>query len=268
MIRIVRTSDGWGLQEGSDVRGLAYSLAEMLRGAPIERTETIMDSDLMAPVDLQPVWAAGVTYEGSLVARTEESLEPDVYERVYSARRPELFYKCDPNDVVGPDGAGAVRSDSGWNVPEPELVLVLDCAGEVFGYTIGDDISSRSIEGENPLYLPQAKVYAGSCVIGPWIVPASQVSAPFEIKVAIHRQTQRIFEASISTAKMRRSFGELARWLYRGLSFPHGAMLMTGTGLVPTDDVTLQRDDRVSISVDGIGTLNHSIDVLNVGEDP
>ncbi len=263
--RIVHTSAGWGVEEHGVVHRCRHSLAEMLTGDPLEVTDERLDAPLLAPIDHQEVWAAGVTYQRSLQARAEESKEPDVYERVYLADRPELFFKSTPSRVVGPGGTGLIRSDSTWDVPEPEIVLVLDSGGRLFGYTIGDDLSSRSIEGDNPLYLPQAKVYDGACVVGPGIVPAGDISPPFDIRMTITRDGAPAFDASLSTRKMHRSFEELASWLFRGLRFPEGVLLMTGTGLVPGDDFTLQQDDRVTIAVDGIGTLEHAISVLGSG---
>jgi 2-dehydro-3-deoxy-D-arabinonate dehydratase len=267
MRRIARTAEGWGLlQEDGSLLELAHPLAAMLTGAPIETTgRTLAAAPLLAPVDDQEVWASGVTYERSLVARAEESQEPDVYERVYLAPRPELFFKATGARVRGPGDAGTVRSDSTWDVPEPELALVIDAQGSVFGYTIGDDLSSRSIEGENPLYLPQAKVYAGSCVLGPCIVPAADIDGPFDIRLSIERGGEVVFDGTTSTAKMRRTFDELADWLSRGMAFPAGVVLMTGTGLVPDEPFTLKPGDTVSIAIDPIGTLTHTVELLECG---
>jgi 2-dehydro-3-deoxy-D-arabinonate dehydratase len=210
-------------------------------------------------VDTQEVWAAGVTYARSLEARVEESRQPDVYDLVYEADRPELFFKASAARVLGPGALGCIRADSEWNVPEPEVALVLDPDGQVWGYTIGDDISSRSIEGENPLYLPQAKVYDGSCVLGPCIVPAADVAPPFDISLRIERGGAVVFEADTSTSKMTRDFTDLAQWLYRANTFPNGAVLLTGTGIVPDDEHTLLAGDVVHIEVDGLGLLTHGI---------
>jgi len=267
MRRIARTADGWGLlQDDSTLFELTHPLREILAGAPLETTgRTLPGGPLLAPVDEQEVWASGVTYERSLVARAEESQEPDVYERVYLASRPELFMKSTPARVRGPGQVGTIRSDSTWDVPEPELALVIAADGAIFGYTIGDDLSSRSIEGENPLYLPQAKVYTGSCVLGPCIVPASDVDGPFEVHLGIERDGATAFEGSTSTAKMRRTFDELAGWLSRGLDFPAGAVLMTGTGLVPDEPFTLLAGDTVNIRIDPLGTLTHTVERLDCG---
>jgi 2-dehydro-3-deoxy-D-arabinonate dehydratase len=259
--RVVKTEAGWGLA-GDDgaVVALRHGLTELLQGAPLEPTSERLDGTaLLAPVDGQDVWAAGVTYERSLRAREEESTQPDVYDLVYRAERPELFFKARAEAVVGPGGEGGIRADSGWDVPEPEVVLVLDNRGAVFGYTLGDDLSSRSIEGENPLYLPQAKVYERSCVLGPGIVLASDVQPPFDIALAVRRGDAIAFEGETSTAKMHRSFEDLAQWLFRSMPFPAGVLLMTGTGVVPDDSFTLAPGDEVTIASDAIGVLGHGI---------
>ncbi len=258
--RILRTASGWGLVEGDDTpRRLRHSLAEMLAGAPVVPTEEPLDGDALAPLDDQEVWAAGVTYARSLRARAEESGGADVYDRVYASDRPELFFKSAPERVVGPGGTGSIRPDSGWDVPEPEVVLVLGSDGGIFGYTVGDDLSSRAIEGANPLYLPQAKIYDGSCVVGPWIVPAADAALPFPIEMRVTRQGEPVFEGSTSTEEMVRGFDDLASWLVRGLHFPQGVLLMTGTGIVPAGDFTLHPGDRVEITVGGVGRLEHGI---------
>ncbi|MEW6636762.1 MAG: fumarylacetoacetate hydrolase family protein [Actinomycetota bacterium] len=206
----------------------------------------------LAPVEgSQEVWASGVTYEQSREARRAESEEPDVYEKVYDAERPELFLKAPGWRVVGPEGEVRVRADSGWDVPEPELVLVLNERMEVVGYTAGNDVSSRRIEGENPLYLPQAKIFDGACSLGPEIVvPADpEELRGLEIRLRIRRGGEIAFEESVNTSRMRRSPEELAAYLGRELSFPEGALLMTGTGIVPGDGFTLKPGDRVEVSV-------------------
>ncbi len=261
--RVVRTTEGWGLATDDGVRRLAHPLSELLAGAPIETFDDPLGGTPLPPLDVQEVWAAGVTYERSLAARTEESQEPDVYDRVYAADRPELFFKSLPHRVIGPGGTGLIRSDSGWDVPEPEITLVLDHTGALFGYTIGDDLSSRSIEGDNPLYLPQAKVYEGSCVIGPHIVLAADAMPPFEVELTITRAGEVVGKGTTSTARMHRTFPDLAQWLFRGLRFPHGVLLMTGTGIVP-DDMSLAGGDHVRIAVSGIGVLEHEVGVLDV----
>jgi len=222
--------------------------------------------ELLLPIEPPEVWCAGVTYERSRDARVEESAAKDVYALVYDAERPELFLKdaaC--RRTVGPGRPIGVRADSAWNVPEPEIALVLGEGGEIVGVTIGNDVSSRDIDGANPLYLPQAKVYTGSCVLGPCIVPAADVDGPFDIRLVIERDGAVVFEGTTSTAKMRRTFPELAAWLSRGLDLPSGAVLMTGTGLVPDEPFTLLAGDTVSITVDPIGTLTHTVELLECG---
>jgi 2-dehydro-3-deoxy-D-arabinonate dehydratase len=216
-------------------------------------------SVVLAPVESQEVWAAGVTYLRSREARVEESLDASPYDRVYVAERPELFFKSAGWRVRGPGDEVAVRADSEWNTPEPELVLVLDAEMRICGYTIGNDMSSRSIEGENPLYLPQAKVYDGACAIGPCIVPAGQVRPPFSITMEIVRGTDTVFKGDTGTDRMKRSFEDLARYLGDALTFPTGAFVLTGTGLVPDALFTLHPGDVVRIHVDGIGTLENPV---------
>jgi 2-dehydro-3-deoxy-D-arabinonate dehydratase len=217
---------------------------------------------LLAPIDRQEVWAAGVTYRRSQVARMEESQgAADFYDRVYAAARPELFFKATPHRVVGPNEAVRIRADARWNVPEPELALVLNSRLELVGYTVGNDMSSRDIEGENPLYLPQAKVYDGSCALGPWITLAPAMPPPAEITIAlsIERGGRRVFEGATSIGQMARSFGDLIAWLARDNSFPQGVILLTGTGIVPGDDFTLTPDDTIRITISGIGTLANTV---------
>lgn len=257
MRRIVKTPQGWALDTGERLR---HDLNQMLTGAPVETTGDRIDTaDLLAPIDDQQVWAAGVTYSRSLEARMEESREPDVYDRVYAAERPELFFKSLGPAVVGPGQDGGIRADSTWDVPEPEVGIVIDSTGRIFGYTVGDDLSSRSIEGENPLYLPQAKVYDGACVLGPGIVLADDAEPPFDIALTIDRNGATVFEADTSTSKMTRTFEDLAGWLRRAHAFPDGVVLLTGTGVVPAADVTLEAGDTVTIEVTGLGTLTHGI---------
>ncbi|MEM7697860.1 MAG: fumarylacetoacetate hydrolase family protein [Verrucomicrobiota bacterium] len=216
----------------------------------------------LAPIGSQPVWAAGVTYYRSRTARMEEAevAGGDIfYDKVYDAERPELFFKSDPESVQGPDQPIGIRTDSTWDVPEPELTLAINAAGKVFGYTIGNDMSSRSIEGENPLYLPQAKCYRHSCGLGPalWIGP--QPGPETKISINITRDNEVAFSGETSVAQIKRSFDELAGYLFRSNHFPKGSFLMTGTGIVPESDFTLQVDDQVAISIDGVGTLTNPI---------
>lgn len=217
---------------------------------------------LLPPVDQQEVWAAGVTYKRSKVARMEESVQSaSVYDRVYEAARPELFFKSMPQRVVGPDKPVRIRRDSKWNVPEPELTLVINSRLDLVGFTIGNDMSSRDIEGDNPLYLPQAKVYNQSCAIGPWITLAQYMPArpKIGIRLAIIRGSKIVFEGQTSVEQMAREFEDLISWLGRDNTFRDGAMLLTGTGIVPDSNFTLFPGDTVNISIDGIGTLANSV---------
>ena len=217
--------------------------------------------ELLAPVAPPEVWCAGVTYERSRDARVEESEVEDVYSLVYDAERPELFLKdAESRRTVGPGATIGIRSDSPWNVPEPELALVLGERGTIVGVTIGNDVSSRSIEGTNPLYLPQAKLYAGACALGPALVTPDDWSAPFEIHMRIlDAHGVELFAGETSTARMRRSFGELVDWLLRENPVPAGSALLTGTGLVPPSDFTLEPGHAVEIHVPGIGTLRNPV---------
>jgi 2-dehydro-3-deoxy-D-arabinonate dehydratase len=216
----------------------------------------------VAPVDQQEIWAAGVTYKRSKVAREEESKgAAQFYDKVYTAARPELFLKATPARVVNPNDPVRIRADAKWSVPEPELTLVISPAGKIVGYTIGNDMSSRDIEGENPLYLPQAKIYKGSCSVGPLITPLAAMPPleGVEIKLTIKRGEKVAFEGSTTLAQMARTTESLAEWLFRENEFPHGAMLLTGTGIVPPDEFTLAHGDDVSISIGGIGTLRNPV---------
>jgi 2-dehydro-3-deoxy-D-arabinonate dehydratase len=221
------------------------------------------DCVLLAPLESQEVWACGVTYERSRDARMHESTQRDVYDRVYDAERPEIFFKAMASRVVGPGARGVIRPDSTWDVPEPELALVLNSALEIVGYTVGDDLSSRSIEGDNPLYLPQAKVYQGCCVLGPAIVPAWEVADPLALAITltIERDGAVVFTGETSTARLHRTFADLVTYLGRENTFPSGAILLTGTGIVPPDDFTLAPNDTVRIAIDGLGLppLEHTI---------
>ncbi len=220
------------------------------------------DDPLLPPVEpAGEVWASGVTYERSREARETESVEADAYARVYDAERPELFFKALGWRVVGPDGGIRVREDSGWDVPEPELVIVVNSGMEIVGYTAGNDVSSRSIEGENPLYLPQAKIYDGSCALGPGIVlPAGPEDLrDLPIRLSISRGGEAVFEDEVSTDRMKRRPEELAAYLGRELSLPSGALLMTGTGIVPGEDFTLTPGDTVEVSVGDLVLTNQVI---------
>lgn len=216
----------------------------------------------LAPIGSQEIWAAGVTYLRSRDARIEEAVEPSPYDRVYQAERPELFCKAAGWRARGHGEPISIRGDSAWDVPEPELTLVLDQAMRVVGYTIGNDVSSRTIEGENTLYLPQAKTYDGSCALGPAIVAAEMTTLPFEIRLTIDRNGATVFDDVTSTDRMVRPFEELAAYLGRALAFPVGAFLMTGTGIVPDPPFTLRPGDVVRISIEGLGTLENRVEQL------
>jgi 2-dehydro-3-deoxy-D-arabinonate dehydratase len=222
----------------------------------------LADVHLLPPIDEQEVWAAGVTYKRSQVARMEESEHAaSAYDRVYASPRPELFFKATPHRVAGPGAPLRIRADSKWNVPEPELTLVLSSQLKLVGFTIGNDLSSRDIEGENPLYLPQAKVYNACCGLGPciWLPTGMPERETLKIKLQIVRGGNEVFRGETSAAEMSRTFEELIGWLGRDNSFPCGAFLLTGTGVVPKDEFTLHPGDMVHISIDGIGTLSNPI---------
>jgi 2-dehydro-3-deoxy-D-arabinonate dehydratase len=217
---------------------------------------------ILAPVVSQEVWAAGVTYYRSRTARIEESKAAGggtCYERVYDAERPELFFKATGRRVVGPGQAVRIRSDAKWSVPEPELALLINADGAIVGYTIGNDMSSRDIEAENPLYLPQAKVYDGSCALGPCILLSEQLPRTTSIQLEIGREGKIVFGGSTTLAELKREPEELAEFLFRDNSFPHGVFLLTGTGIVPNDEFTLSRGDTIRIGIDGIGTLENFV---------
>jgi 2-dehydro-3-deoxy-D-arabinonate dehydratase len=213
------------------------------------------------PIESQEVWAAGLTYERSRKARVEETVTPDPYDRAFLAERPELFFKATAERVRGPGEAIAIRADSTWDVPEPELALVCNAALEVVGYTIGNDVSSRSIEGENPLYLPQAKIYAGSCALGPVIAPAwAFVPGDNAIELRVTRAGKTAFSGATSTRAMRRRIPDLLTYLGRHNHFQRGVILLTGTGIVPPDDFSLQLGDEVTIRIEGIGELRNAVE--------
>ena len=218
---------------------------------------------ILAPAASQEVWAAGVTYYRSRNARMEESKDAggdNFYDRVYSAERPELFFKATGPRVIGPNGPVRIRSDAKWSVPEPELTLLINPAGGIVGYTIGNDMSSRDIEGENPLYLPQAKIYDGSCALGPGILLCSE---PLAKSTAIHLEITRagevVFTGDTTLAELKRDPKQLIEYLLRDNTFPHGVFLMTGTGIVPSDDFTLSSGDVIRISIDQIGLLENPV---------
>lgn len=226
------------------------------------------DVRLLAPIDTQEVWAAGVTYRRSRDARMEESTQKDVYDQVYDAERPELFFKASAHRVSDPGISLSIRSDSSWNVPEPELALVINRHGEIVGYTVGNDMSSRSIEGENPLYLPQAKIYDGCAALGPVVALASEIADPLDLRIemVIERESEVAFRGDISCQQINRSLNELVGYLFRANGFPDGVVLMTGTGIVPPDTFTLAEGDIVHITIDGIGTLSNPVRQLVVDQ--
>jgi 2-dehydro-3-deoxy-D-arabinonate dehydratase len=220
---------------------------------------------VLAPLGGQPVWAAGVTFRRSRDARLEESRGLDAYDKVYEAERPELFLKALPGTARGPGQPIGVRADSDWDVPEPELAVVADRRGEIVAFTIGDDVSSRSIEGENPLYLPQAKLYAGSCAVGPCLVPVGEAPDPaaMEITLTIERDGDELFADRCAVADMKRSLAELVDWLWRGQDLPLGVVLLTGTSIVPPPELTLRPGDRVTVAVSGLGRLVNPVELVD-----
>ncbi len=228
-----------------------------------EVAKKLLEEDALPPIGSQEVWAAGVTYMRSRNARMEESKESggaNFYDKVYVAERPELFFKSFSHRVAGHNQQVYIRKDSSWNVPEPELTLFINSTGKIQGYTIGNDMSSRSIEGENPLYLPQAKMYDRSAALGPCLfVTDHSISQATQIHMQILRNDKIIYDDSVEISRMKRSFNELIDFLYREYSFPDGSFLMTGTCLVPANDFTLLENDRVVIAIDNIGTLANTV---------
>ena len=237
-----------------------YLLSVVSKGEP---AEDFSSAKIEAPIGNQEVWAAGVTYYRSRSARMEESKTTgggDFYDRVYSAERPELFFKSTPNRVVGPGENVCIRKDATWSVPEPELTLLINHRGQIIGYTVGNDMSSRDIEGENPLYLPQAKVYVGSCALGPCVLIGNEpLSNSTPIRLEIVRDGHAEFAGATTLAELRRAPTTLVEYLFRDNSFPHGAFLMTGTGIVPPDSFTLASGDLIRITIDPIGTLENKV---------
>lgn len=231
--------------------------------AEAKPADAVVPQDLLPPIGSQEVWAAGVTYFRSRDARMEEAKTAgggDFYDRVYQARRPELFFKSAAHRVVGPEAKVAIRDDASWSVPEPELTLFVSPGGKITGYTIGDDMSSRDIEGENPLYLPQAKVYDRSCALGPCLLIADEpLPAATEIALEIRRSGATVFSGATTLKEMKRKPEELVEYLYRNNSFPHGCFLLTGTGVVPPDSFTLRAGDEIRITIAPIGTLVNTV---------
>ena len=255
-------SDDWDYLVNQDDLH-AFLQQEIPSSAASDDYRRWIETELLAPIGQQEVWAAGVTYLRSRDARMEESKKAggdNFYDRVYDADRPELFFKATAMRVVGPGDAVRIRRDSAWNVPEPELTLFITESGKIVGYTVGNDMSSRSIEGENPLYLPQAKTYDGSAALGPCLyVPAKPIESTTQIHLLIERGGKPLFSDQIALSQMKRKHHELAQFLFRECSHPNGCYLMTGTGIVPPDDFTLQKGDKISISIDGIGTLENKV---------
>lgn len=228
-----------------------------------EKAHKLLEDEIMPPIGQQETWAAGVTYLRSRDARMDESQKSggsSLYDRVYDAERPELFFKSLPHRVAGHNGDVYIRRDSSWNVPEPELTIFINSDGNIQAYTIGNDMSSRSIEGDNALYLPQAKIYERSTALGPYLyIPKEPISSDSVIRMIIKRDSRIVYDDSVSINKIKRNLTDLASYLYRECEFNYGSYLMTGTCLVPPDGFTLQEEDMVEISIDGIGTLINKV---------
>lgn len=238
---------------------IVNTLAKLNENNKITDANSIIENELKAPVQSQEIWASGVTYYNSKLGREEESKEAggsSFYAKVYEADRPELFFKATAHRTVGHGGVVRIRKDSTWNVPEPELTLVITSTGKVVGYTIGNDMSSRSIEGENPLYLPQAKTYDGCAALGPCVLLTNDpLPTNTKISLTINRAGKSVFDKNIGIDQIKRKLVDIVEYLYRECSFPNGSILMTGTGIIPSSDFTLEIGDEVIISIDGIGKL-------------
>ena len=271
-VTLYRSSDDLFAQRGEDCFRLAQQKLDTLFTQPdpagwlhdqLGRAEPVMrPAELVAPIGTQEVWAAGVTYLRSRDARIDESKDAGggtFYDRVYDAPRPEIFFKATPHRVVGQGAKVRIRSDSRWNVPEPEVALAINHEGRIFGYTIGNDMSSRDIEGENPLYLPQAKVYAACCGLGPGLVVRDPLPRETSIDITITRDGASVFNGSTSLTQMKRNFEELAGYLFRDNAFPQGCYLLTGTGIIPPGEFTLHSGDNIRITVAGLGTLENIV---------
>ena len=277
MIKVYRSSEATLLVEGNQVvsraqfsfdalfqaeNAVAFLRDAMREGTPVEAAACERDAWL-PPLEHQEIWAAGVTYYRSKEARMEESEQSggDVfYDLVYDAKRPELFFKATASRARGHGAGIRVREDSSWDVPEPELTLAINTRGQIFGYTIGNDVSSRSIEGENPLYLPQAKVYKGSCAVGPALCVSDPLPKETAIVLTILRNGKPAFEDRTDLTQIKRGLEELATFLFCENEFPEGCYLMTGTGIVPSAGFTLQTGDRVRIAIDGLGALENEVE--------
>ena len=260
--RFVNNIDDWNSLINNDNLRVCLE-EEWQRGSSISDPQQAL-INLLPPVGVQEVWASGVTYRSSRLARMEESRDAgggDFYSRVYQADRPEIFLKATPSRVVGHGQTFRIRKDSDWDVPEPELTLFATTSGKIVAYTIGNDVSSRSIEGENPLYLPQAKTFDKCACLGPCLyVPPEPLSLDTTISILIHREEKEVFSGKTTLSEMKRTPNELIGFLFRETSFPQGVFLMTGTGIVPSNNFTLQSGDVVSISIDLIGTLVNSVE--------
>jgi 2-dehydro-3-deoxy-D-arabinonate dehydratase len=267
-VTVYRSNDGLIAQRGEDMFLLEEAKldtlftqenpAAWLQDQLSQARPVIAPRRLLAPIQSQEVWAAGVTYLRSMEARIEESKDAGggtFYDRVYSADRPEIFFKATPHRVVGHGESVRLRSDSKWNVPEPEVTLAINSRGQIFGYTVGNDMSSRDIEGENPLYLPQAKVYSACCGLGPGIAVRQPLPGETEITIEVTRGGSQVFAGQTAINRMKRGFEELAGYLFRDNDFPNGCFLLTGTGIVPPNEFTLQSGDEIRIFIGGIGTL-------------
>ena len=262
----VRDLSGAGVRRLDDLlerADLAEQLTRLRQSALAE--QPVDQVRLLTPVESQEIWAAGVTYLRSKQARMEESdFSARAYDHVYEAARPEIFFKAVPEKVVSSGEAVGIRRDAHWNVPEPELTLVINSSGALVGFTIGNDMSSRDIEGENLLYLPQAKIYTGSCAIGPWMVVGvvEEDARQWTIRLEIRRGDTVVFAGDTRVDQIKRRFGELIEYLFRSQAFPRGAMLLTGAGIVPPDAFTLAAGDRVRITISSIGTLENPVTVV------
>jgi len=261
----VETAPGVGLPiPATNALTTREDLFEFLDKVGREGVSKPLPKEFLAPLEEQEVWAAGVTYFRSRAARMAESESAgggDFYDRVYSAERPELFFKTTPHRVVGQGAAVRIRRDSNWNVPEPELALLVSPGGKILGYTIGNDMSSRDLEGANPLYLPQAKTYDKCCALGPGIlIQRDPLPSSTTIDLKIRRGPDIVFQSSTTLAEMKRGLEELVGFLFRESSFPKGCILLTGTGIVPPDSFTLAVGDWIDISIDGIGVLSNPVE--------
>ncbi len=260
----LHTSEGRVAQAIDELERVARTLNSPFPAASFAAVPSRQHRHWLAPVDTQDVWAAGVTYERSRTARQIEAIDGgDVYARVYAADRPELFFKAQGSRVVGPGAKVGIRADARWSVPEPELAVVLNPKLEPVGFTVGNDMSSRDIEGANPLYLPQAKVYTASCALGPGVVLGAVSGWPeASIALTIERDGAIAFEGETHTARIHRRLAELLAYLGRSSQYPDGAVLLTGTGVVPPDDFTLAAGDTITITIEGIGTLTNTVMVV------